>query len=286
MYAPPAAQQISSWHHFGVRSSRSFQIANWKFTVRSSRRYLHEKRRSRPAPRMKCYRAIQVWLLIALVLTGRLSTASVSVEPNHDDVGDGHAQSKSLKVGIRLTNEHLVIDGAANAYEPIGLKPLQTYELRVSFVSTRSAQIHFGYDCKGTQNSLDGQPKKYVSRNRRLLHAEKLTFSTDELGHVTDHPGCLLTVWVSSWGRLRQKAETTADFFYDIVLEKNLLGVPVSGLPLIGYALFLFAGILVAALRLGEENGPFGWDRVGKMSHTGRKTRLAPVARATDVRIS
>lgn len=157
---------------------------------------------------------------------------------------------KDLVVDVPLENEHIRIDGPTNAYRPIGLEPLQTYEMRVSFVSTRAAQIHFGYDCQ------DDSPAGGRRRNRRILHAEKVMFSTDDEGRMRDHPGCLLTVGVTSWGRMR--SETAGDFVYDVVMERNVLGIPVSGLPLIVYAVCAVVAV-VAVVVAGAKRGGKDW---------------------------
>ena len=210
---------------------------------------------------MSGFRALWAWLVVvSLVLAGSVSSSISSVS---FETGDGHARTKSLAVDVPLKNEYLLIDGPANVYEPIGLEPLNTYELRVSFVSTRSAQIHFGFNCQRSLNTSTRRPQGHMSRNRRLLHAEKLVFSTDVSGHMIGSAGhrghCLLTVSVVSWGRMRHKSKTTGDFFYDVILEKNVLGVPASGLPLLGYALFVLAAILLTAVRLQDTRRWFGW---------------------------
>lgn len=164
-------------------------------------------------------------LLVALIAGVRFSTAA---EPTDSvRVTNDETPTTVIHVGVPRTGEHVLIDGPAKLYEPAGLEPLRTYELRVSFVSTRSAQIHLG---------LVGM--KHSTLSRRLLHAEKLIFSTDESGHVRGvGAGCRLEMWVTSWGRMR--VATDRDFFYDVILERNVLGVPVSGAPLLAYALFV-----------------------------------------------
>jgi len=178
-------------------------------------------------------RSCRVWSLLALVALFSFSLVSPSPTP----------PGRPLTVDVPVENEYIRIDGPPNAYRPIGLEPHWTYEMRVSFVSTRSAQIHFGYDCQ------DKGDTRTTTRNRRLLHAEKLVFSTDESGRVRDHPNCLLTVRVTSLGQMRHE---TDDFFYDVVLEKNLIGIPLSGLPLIAYALVLVAASVALAAAGGD----------------------------------
>lgn len=159
---------------------------------------------------------------------------------------------KTITVDVPLENEYARIDGPANAYSPVGLEPLWTYEMRVSFVSTRAARIHFGYDCHGTDSERDANNKdKSNMNNRRLLHAEKLVFSTDDAGRVRDHPDCQLTVWVTSWGQFAP-GHNTDDFFYDVVLEKNVIGIPISGLPLVVCALLMVTAAVVFAIVRGD----------------------------------
>jgi len=145
----------------------------------------------------------------------------------------GH--TRDLIVDVPLVDEHIEIDGEVKRYMPVGLEPHWSYEMRVSFVSTRAAQIHFGFDCG------DSSIGRRV--HRMLLHAEKIMFETDESGRIRNHPDCALTMWVTSWGQMR--TETRGEFFYDIVLEKNVLGIPVSGLPLIVYGIVVVLAIMV-----------------------------------------
>jgi hypothetical protein len=184
-------------------------------------------------------------LLLLLVAGDRFSTAAEPTDGVQVANDEGERETERdlnekrdtpptvIHVGIPRTNEHIWIDGPAKLYEPAGLEALETYEFRVSFVSTRAAQIHLGL--------LGAEPTKM---SRRLLHAEKLVFSTDEFGRVRGvGAGCQLELSVTSWGRVRGGADR--DFFYDVVLERNVMGVPVSGIPLLAYALFVVCAIFV-----------------------------------------
>ncbi len=181
-------------------------------------------------------------LLVVLCAGGRFSPAAepthgVTITDNGIDTDEIQTPPTIIHVGVPRTSEHLWIDGPAKLYEPAGLEPLRTYELRVSFVSTRSAQVHLG---------LVGA--KLTTMSRRLLHAEKLVFSTDESGRVRGAgEGCRLEVSVTSWGHMRDG--TDGDFFYDVVLERNVLGVPVSSMPLLVYALLVVCVVVVWGCR-------------------------------------
>ena len=179
-------------------------------------------------------------LLVVVAAGGRFPTDAeptqgVKITNDRTDIHKAQTPPMILQVGVPRTSEHLWIDGPAKLYEPAGLEPLRTYELRVSFVSTRSAQVHLG---------LIGA-KPATAMRRQLLHAEKLVFSTDESGRVRGAgEGCRLEVSVTSWGRMREGVD--GDFFYDVVLERNVLGVPISGMPLMVYALLVVC-VLVAS---------------------------------------
>ena len=104
-----------------------------------------------------------------------------------------------------------------------------------------------------TSNTIGSTGRMKISR-RRLLHAEKIVFATDDHGNVLvpsqdadketvscPQENLVLNFGVSQWAQmLHQTVSEGRYFYYDIILERNYLGIPESGIPLIGVAVLLF----------------------------------------------
>ena len=128
-----------------------------------------------------------------------------------------------------------------------------------------SVQMHFRLSCEPAEinkeqngmyfdeSSTVGSTGRLKFSRRRLLHAEKIVFATDDHGNVLVRPqegdgttvSCpqehlLLNFGVSQWAQmLHQSGSEGQYFYYDIILERNYLGIPESGIPLIGMAFLL-----------------------------------------------
>lgn len=191
-------------------------------------------------------------LLLLLITSTGLWGSFASEEPH---ASRRLITEREIRVDIPLESERILVHGEEKRYIPVGLEPLSSYELRVSYVSSHSVQIRFGYACDST-STMDR--KQY---GRKLLHAEKMVFKTDAKAAVIVPPGegrgkeergedpcgmaIMLTIQVFPWGMMRHAMNETW-FEYDLVLEKNYLGVPVSSMPVLGMALCI-VGVLVVS---------------------------------------
>lgn len=156
---------------------------------------------------------------------------------------------RDIHVDIPLTRERILVGVEEKRYRPLGLEARSSYELRVSYVSSHSVQIRFGYACD-TGSLEDTKPRQ----GRKLMNAEKIVFTTDGKAGVTFHScgmtggsGVLLTMSVHPWGIMRHVMNESY-FEYDVVLEKNHLGVPVSSVPVLVMALCLVGFLLVVGV--------------------------------------
>lgn len=154
-----------------------------------------------------------------------------------------------IHVDIPLTRERILVGVEEKRYRPLGLEARSAYELRVSYVSSHSVQIRFGYACD--TGSVEDMNRR---QGRKLMNAEKIVFTTDDTAGVrfhscgmTDGSGVLLTMSVHPWGTMRHVMNESY-FEYDVVLEKNYLGVPVSSVPVLVMALCLVGFLLVVGV--------------------------------------
>lgn len=179
------------------------------------------------------------WLVLVLVLT--LCTGMCT---GTEDTVSLPGSAERIYVDSPLVRERIRVDVEEKRYIPMGLEALTSYELRVSFVSSTSVKIHFGYSCGQDQHTVMNTRRR---SGRKLFHAEKMVFRTDDKGAVKIPSGydtcaeVMLTMQVFRWGLMRNR---TTYFEYDIVLEKNYLGIPVSSAPVLIMAVCL-VGLLV-----------------------------------------
>jgi hypothetical protein len=128
-----------------------------------------------------------------------------------------------------------------------------------------SVQMHFRLLCESPETNKDqdglesdksstiGSTERMKISRRRLLHAEKIMFATDDHGNVLvpsqdadeatvscPQENMVLNFGVSQWAQmLHQTGSEGRYFYYDIILERNYLGIPESGIPLIGMTVLL-----------------------------------------------
>lgn len=203
---------------------------------------------------------VDVLLLVMVVwLSSTMTTLQTCLA--HED-----SRVRDIYVDRPIAGERVRVDVGETRYLPIGLDASSSYEVRVSFVSTSSVMIHFGYACDSDTLSQDIHMKNHA---RKLLHAEKMIFRTDASGAIQlpsdvtrwcpppEHGGrILLTVGASRWGMMKHTERSSYSprngdtyFEYDIVLEKNYLGVPVSSMPVLVMAMGLVALVASGGVR-------------------------------------
>jgi hypothetical protein len=193
-------------------------------------------------------------------------TSCAALEEHHTTSTPLHRRitEREIHVDVPLESEKILVNGEEKRYIPVGLEPLSSYELRVSYVSSHSVQIRFGYAC-GSISGMEGyqQRRRY---GRKLLNAEKIVFKTDANSAVIPSPlekeikqglgdddsscrgekrAVMLTLEVFPWGMMRHNENSIGLFEYDVVLEKNYLGIPVSSVPVLSMALGSVGMLLV-----------------------------------------
>ena len=191
--------------------------------------------------------AMMLYLIVGslLLLSGMGVFCAAEKDTRHPVLQGVH----DIHVDVPLTRERILVGGEEKRYRPLGLEARSTYELRVSYVSSHSVQIRFGYACD-TGSLEDMKPRQ----GRKLMNAEKIVFATDDTAGVRFHScgmrdgsGVLLTMNVDPWGT-RRHVMNESYFEYDVVLEKNYLGVPVSSVPVLVMALCLVGFLVVVGV--------------------------------------
>ncbi|KAI8100515.1 hypothetical protein M9435_006999 [Picochlorum sp. BPE23] len=152
---------------------------------------------------------------------------------------------------VPLQNEFLIINGQSKRYLPRNLDALSSYELRVSYSSTSSVVMHFGFSC--SESVGVAQQRRRSNIMRKMLNAEKVMFRTDATGRVMmpeqrhdNEETCdqvVVTLSATSWGHFASNHPRDR-FYYDIVLEKNHVGIPESGGSIVLMTLFLLVVVV------------------------------------------
>jgi hypothetical protein len=110
-----------------------------------------------------------------------------------------------------------------------------------------SVKMIFGFEC------IENEIAWGINiRARKLLNAEKVLFSTNWEGHITETKTCspgntVITFEATQWSNKIHDRDQTF-LYYDIVLEKNFLGVPTSSGPILLASLLITLAVLFAGL--------------------------------------
>ncbi|KAI3430354.1 hypothetical protein D9Q98_004949 [Chlorella vulgaris] len=186
-------------------------------------------------------------LLIILLLGARKSAAAEVIAGSGDRI---------LHVDVQRRADTILIGGPPVRYILSDLEPRKGYEVRVSFPGTAGVRIalHLDPSSRRDGGGSGGQQRRRrrgrSSTRRSLLDAEKVMFRTDDDGHVGLHgqhaplSPVVVLLKAETWVRWQQPDQAPQELTYNIVLERSILGVPHSALPLLATALAL---VLLAA---------------------------------------
>ncbi|PNW76102.1 hypothetical protein CHLRE_12g547734v5 [Chlamydomonas reinhardtii] len=154
-----------------------------------------------------------------------LLLAAFVVGPTTLVCSEGHGEPGVLRANTHLEAQVASLDGTPLLFSFAGLKPLTSYEVRVSYPATTPAIIHLRL----------AAGELHRGQSRRLLDTEKLIFSTDASGNAQGIPDAL--VELRATGRFVHRDGPGAGpkrLVFNIVCQELLLGaVPTDTLPAI-----------------------------------------------------
>ncbi|KAL4525873.1 hypothetical protein Ndes2437A_g04304 [Nannochloris sp. 'desiccata'] len=188
---------------------------------------------------MKRSKLVCLLLVLSLIIIG--SDCRKGKSPSNPDRGT----PTPLLPGIALLSQRINIGGETIRYLPQGLSPSKGYEIRISAPATIPASIHLWLEPSG--RPLQGTIRR---RSRKLLNAEKIMFRTGLnegiLYQGKEYPSMDVVFQAQKWALSPDiPNQGSKVLLFDILLEENVLGIPVSALPLV------ITAVVVVALCVG-----------------------------------